>query len=101
MEVYSYNARDGCKNIISVGAAISCIDQHTGSKYILALNEAMHMKDFANHLICPMLCCLNVVVVNDIKKILVKHPSETIYAPQVANSFNEVHNVIMPSKLLF
>ena len=58
--------------------------------FILLINQAIEMKDLDHHLLCPMQCCINNVVIDEALKFLAPIPSETMFAIQN-------NNLLMPS----
>ena len=73
VDVCSYGARDGHNHSTTVDAANTYINQYGGLKYIFMSNQASHIKGLINHLVYPMQCFPNGVMMNEILKILGKH----------------------------
>ena len=46
----------------------------TGKVYILVFHQAIHCRLMDNHLICPMQCRVNGVVINDTPKFCIRNP---------------------------
>ena len=80
MDVHGYDFRDVHKFAMTVDAVIVCANQHTSLRCIFLLNQAIHMKGLVNHLVCPMQCCLNGIVMNEASRGLAKNLKETTYA---------------------
>ena len=57
------------------------------------------MKGLDLHLLCPMQCCMNGVLINEVPKYLAPVPSETIHAIQIENPIDANHPIIIPLKL--
>ena len=63
-----------------VGATVAYIEPETGQVVILLINQAIEMKGLDHYLLCPMQCCVNGVLIDDIPKFLAPIPSETTHA---------------------
>ena len=81
-----------------VYAALAYNDSQTGQVIIFLINQALQMKSLNYHLLCPMKCHMNGVLIDEVPKFLAPIPSETTYAIQIENPFNATHQIIIPSK---
>ena len=57
------------------------------------------MKGLDHHLLCPMQCHMNGVLIDEVPKFLAPVLSETTHATQLENSFDATHQIIIPLKL--
>ena len=64
--VYSYDPNDGHRNAKTVNAAVGYQDPQSGWKFILVINQALHIHGLENHLLCPMHCCMNDVHIGEV-----------------------------------
>ena len=59
------------------------------------INKTICIDGLVNHLLCPMLCCLNGVQISKNLKILAKNLNETTYARELINCFDTAHPLII------
>ena len=57
------------------------------------------MKDLDHHLLCPMQCHVNGVLIDKVPKFLVPIPSETTHDIHIENPFDATYPIIIPLKL--
>ena len=89
--VYSYDPRDGHRSAKTVDIAVGYHDPQSGKKYILMINQAIHIKGLENHLLCPMQCHLNGVHISEVSKFLADSPSVITHAIQLADPSDAAH----------
>ena len=65
------------------------------SEVYLSDNQAIHIIDLENHLLCPMQCHQNGVHINEVPKFLAEIPGVTIHAIQLIYPFNTAHLLII------
>ena len=63
------------------------------------INQAIQTDGLVNLLLCPMLCCLNGVHINEVPKFLAETPKETTHAIELVYPFNTTHPLIIPLQL--
>ena len=63
-----------------------------GQVVIFLSNQAIEMKGFEYHLLCPMQCCMNSVLIDEVPKFLVPVLRETTHAIQIENYLNATLN---------
>ena len=80
INVYGYGPKAGSKHAHIVDAAFTDTLAETGQVVILSINEAVEMNGFDHHPLCPMQCCMNGVLINEVPKFLVPIPSEIMHA---------------------
>jgi hypothetical protein len=78
-----------------VDAAFLYTDAYTLKRYILRVNQAIHIDIMDNDLLCPMQCRLNGVSINGIPKFLVDNPTNVTHQEQN----NDAHPTIIPLAL--
>ena len=92
VNVYSYDPKDGQRSAKTVDATVGYQDSQSSQKFILMINQAIHIDDLVNHLLCSMQCHLNGVKINEVLKFLNENPSETTHAIELVNPFDmETH----------
>ena len=87
------------KHACIVDATVAYTVPETGQVLILSINQAIEIKGFVHHLLCPMQCHMNGVMINEVSKFLAPIPSETTHAKQKENPFDATHHIIIPLKL--
>jgi hypothetical protein len=68
--VGGYDASLGTKTYATVSRALAYDDPMAGKVYHLVINQAIHIPHLDHHLLCPMQCQVNDVIVNDPPKFL-------------------------------
>ena len=99
MNVFGYDLKAGWKHVCIIDAAIAYTEPETGQVVIPFINQAIEMKGLDHHLLCPIQCCMSVVLINEVPKFLALIPSETTHAIQLENPFDATHPIIIPLKL--
>jgi hypothetical protein len=59
----------------------------TGKVYILVFHQEIYCRHMDNHLICPMQCRVNGVVINDTPKMCVPNPDDSTHSIKVTHPF--------------
>ena len=79
--VTGYNpASPSLPNVKTVGAVVAYDDPMTGQTIMLTINQALHIPNLENNLLCPMQYRMNGVLVNDVPKFLKDKPSNDDHA---------------------
>ncbi len=74
--VEGYGPSLGTKTYATVSGALAYDDSVTGEVYHLVINQAIHIPHLDHHLLCPMQCQVNDVIVNDTPKFLTSDPTD-------------------------
>ena len=69
-----------------------------GQVVILIINQAIEMKGPDHHLLHPIQCCMNGVLINEVWKFLAPVPSETMHAIHLVNPVDTTYPIIIPLK---
>jgi hypothetical protein len=80
MDVHGYDKTQGSQRYWTVTAVLKYIHLFTGVTYHLVIHQAIHIPHLPHHLLCPMQCRVNDVVINDLLKFLDPNPSDTSHA---------------------
>ena len=78
-----------------IEATVGYQDPQSGKKFILMINQAIHIDGLDNCLLCPMQCHLNGVHINEVPKFLAKSSSMTIDTIVSADPFDAAHLLII------
>ena len=95
VNVYSYDPKDGYRNAKTVDVAVGYQDPQSGQKFILIINQAIHIDGLVNHLLCLMQCRLNCVHISEVPKFLAETLNETTHAIELVDPFNAAHPLII------
>ena len=68
-------------------------------QFVLSINQAIKMKGLDHHLLCPMQCHVNGVMIDEVPKFLAPVTSETMHSIQIENPFDATNPIIIPLKL--
>ena len=72
---------------------------HTGITYMRVWHQGIYLDTIENHLVCPLQCQVNGVVVNDTPKIFVDNPTDQTHAIVVRDLMDPENTTIIPLKL--
>ena len=95
VNAYSYDTQDGHRSAMTVDATVGYQDSQRRQKFILMINQAIHINSLESHLLSPMQCCLNGVHISEVSKFLPESHSVTTHAIQLADSFKAAHPLII------
>ena len=70
----------------------------TGKVYTLVFHQAIYCHQMDNHLICPIQCRMNCVVINDMPKMCVPNPDDSMHSIKVADSLD--HDIMLHIPLI-
>ena len=65
VNVQGYDPSLGAKQYSTISGDLAYVNPFTGLKYHLIVHQAIKMLDLDHHLMCPMLCRANGVVINE------------------------------------
>jgi hypothetical protein len=65
VSVLGWNASVGFTKWLTVAGVVAYDHPYTGITYMLVWHQAIHLDTMENHLVCPMQCQVNGVMVND------------------------------------
>ena len=97
VNVQGYDSSLGVKQYSTISGALAHVNPFTGLKYHLIVHQAIHMPDLDHHLLCPMQCCANGVVINKCPRIYCREPTQESH-DIVAMDENSA-SVVLPSFL--
>jgi hypothetical protein len=89
----------GTKTYTTVSGALAYDDMVTGEVYHLVINQAIHIPHLDHHLLCPMQCQVNDVIVNNTPKFLTSDPTDHMHALTINDPFHPAQTVILPLAL--
>ena len=95
VNVYSYDPKDSHRSAKTVDAAVGYQDLHSGQRFILMINQAIHIDGLVNYLLCLMQCHLNGVHISEVPKFLAENPSKTTHAIELVIPCNAAHPLII------
>ena len=95
MNVFGYNPKAESKHACIVNAAVAYTEPKTGQVVIILMNQRIEMKGLYHHLLCPMECCMNGVLMDEVPMFLAPVPSKTKHTIAI-----EKHSM-PPTQLLF
>ncbi len=75
-----YDPSLGTKTYATVSGVLAYDDHVTGEVYHLLINQAIHIPHLSHHLLCPMQCRVNDMVVDDTLKFLASDPTDNMHA---------------------
>ena len=97
--VYGYDESLGPQTYDTVSAVINYTNPMDGTTIHLVIHQAIHIPTLDHHLLCPMQCRVNEVVINDCPKFLCKDPTETSHAIVVDDPTKEGESLVLPLML--
>ena len=78
--VQGYDPLLGSKQYSTISGALAYVNPFTGLKYRLIVHQAIHMLDLDHHLLCPMQCRENGVVINECPRMYFREPTQEYHA---------------------
>ncbi len=97
--VEGYDPSLGTKTYATVSGALAYDDPMTGKVYHLVINQAIHIPHLDHHLLCPMQCRVNDVIVNNTPKFLTSDPTDHTHALTIRDPHQPTQTVILPLAL--
>ena len=78
--VMGYDESLGTKTYKTVSGVVAYTDPKTGRTLHLIINQAIHVPHLDHHLLCPMQCRVNDVIVDEMPKFLAIKPTDQTHA---------------------
>jgi hypothetical protein len=83
------------KTYQTVSGVVAYDDPQTGRMLHLIINQAIHIPHLDHHLFCPMQCCVNDVIVNNLPKFLGTDSTDQTHALTLTDPNNPLQPVIL------
>jgi hypothetical protein len=80
VDVSDFSTALGLIELPIVSGAVTYDPLTTGKVYILVFHQAIYCCQMENHLICPMQCRVNGVVINDMPKMCAPNPDDSTHS---------------------
>ena len=80
VNVQGYDPSLGAKQYSTISGSLAYVNPFTGLKYHLIVHQAIHMPDLDHHLLCPMQCRANDVVINECPRMYCREPTQESHA---------------------
>jgi hypothetical protein len=96
VNVVGYDESLGTKTYATVSGVVAYDDPRTGRMLHLVIHQAIHIPHLDHHLLCPMQCRVNDVIVNNLPKFLVSDPTDQTHALTIKDPDNPLQSVILP-----
>ncbi len=94
-----YDESLGSKTFQTVSAVVAYDDPQTGRMLHLIINQAIHIPHLDHHLLWPMQCHVNDLIVKDLPKFLAANPTDQTHALTINDPNNPLQPVILPLTL--
>jgi hypothetical protein len=96
VSLVGYDESLGSKTYQTVSGVVAYDDPQTGRTLHLIINQVIHIPHLDHHLLCPMHCWVNDLIVNDLPKFLATDPTDQTHALTLTNPDNPLQLVIIP-----
>jgi hypothetical protein len=96
--IYTHSGK-AVKTYTSVSRVLAYDDPTTGEVYHLVINQAIYTPHLDHHLICPMQCRVNDVIVDDMPKFLTSDPTDHMHALTIIDPDQPAQTAILPPAL--
>ncbi len=93
--VEGYDPSLGTKTYATDSRALAYDDPVTGKVYHLVINQAIHIPHLDHHLLCPMQCRVNDVIVDNMPKFLASDPTDHMHALTIIDPHQPAQTVIL------
>jgi len=97
--VKGYDPSLGTKTYATVSGALAYDDPVTDEVYHIVINQAIHIPHLDHHLLCPMQCRVNDVIVDEMPNFLAHDPIDHTHALTIRDPHNPAQTVILPLAL--
>ena len=89
VDVSGFSTALGLIEFPIVSGAVAPDHPTTNKVYILVFHQAIYCYQMDNHLICPMQCCMNGVVINNSPKMCTPTPDNSTHSIEVADPLDQ------------
>jgi len=96
VDVSGFSTALGSIELPIISGAVVYDHPITGKVYILVFHQAIYCRQMDNHLICPMQCRMNGVVINDTPKMCVLNPDDSTHSIAVADPLDQDATLHIP-----
>ncbi len=96
VSVVGYDESLGSKTYQTMSGVVAYDDPQTRRMLHLIINQAIHIPHLDHHLLCPMQCRVNDVIVNDLPKFLATDLTDQTHALTLIDPDNPLQPVILP-----
>jgi hypothetical protein len=97
--VVGYDESLGSKTYKTVSGVVAYTDPKTGRTLHLIIHQAIHVPHLDHHLLCPMQCRVNDVIIDETPKFLASQPTDQTHALTVADPHDPSRTLTMPFSL--
>ena len=94
VSVVGYDPALGSKEYSIISGVVGYTQPHTGERYHLVINQAVHIPDLDHHLLCPMQCRSNGVTINECPRMFCKDPSRESHSIVTKDEYGD--EVVIP-----
>jgi len=94
VNIVGYDESLGTKTYATVSGVVAYDDPRMGRTLHLVIHQAIHIPHLDHHRLCPMQCCVNDVIVNDLPKFLASDPTDQTHALTIKDPNNPLQQVI-------
>jgi hypothetical protein len=91
-----YDKSLGSKTYQTMSGVVAYNDPQTKRMLHLIINQAIHIPHLDHHLLCPMQCRVNDVIINNLPKFLAADPTDQTHALTLTDPDNPLQPVILP-----
>ncbi len=80
VSIVGYDESLRSKTYQTMSGVVAYDDPQTKRTLYLIISQAIHIPHLDHHLLCPMQCCVNDVIVNNLPKFLAADPTDQTHA---------------------
>jgi hypothetical protein len=96
VDVSGFSTALGSIELPIVSGAVAYDHPITGKVCILVFHQAIYCRQMNNHLICPMQCRMNGVVINDTPKMCIPNPDDSTHSIEVTDPLDQDATLHIP-----
>ena len=85
VDVSGFSTAFGLIELPIIMGAVAYNHLTTSKVYILVFHQTVYCRQMDNHLICPMQCYVNGVVINNTPKMCIHNPDDSMHSIEVAD----------------
>ena len=96
MTVSGYDPQLGSRDFKTVLAVLEYTHLLNGQIYHLVIHQAIQIPNLDHHLLCPMQCRVNEIIINDAPKLLMKNPTPDIHSIVAHDTNKPLTPLVLP-----
>ena len=94
--VSGYDPQLGSRDFKTVSAVLDYTHPLTGQIYHTVIHQSIQIPNLDHHLLCPMQCRFNDIIINNVRKFLMKTPTPESHSIVAHDINNPLTQIVLP-----